>query len=165
MLWALEGRSKKGYKMTVDHSFPNHPLKTTQHQEYVYSYFWGIKSKSILQWSSVLNLSTTIENHSRTEALIGVFFFLLPDHVCQREGQVWGSGQTGQGPLWERDEELHPTQGREEEEVQGPQRTQETPVSNVTDMYTCMYTICTKQVFNSSNKAHISNHQYISPKK
>lgn len=56
-------------------------------------------------------------------------FFLSLDHVCQGKGEVWRYGQTWQGTLWEGDEELHSTQRREEEEVQGPQCSQETPVS------------------------------------
>lgn len=56
-------------------------------------------------------------------------FFSSSDHVCQGKREVWRYGQTWQGTLREGDEELHSTQRREEEEVQGPQCSQETPVS------------------------------------
>lgn len=53
---------------------------------------------------------------------------MFSDNVCQREDQVWGPCQARQGALWQRDDELHSSQGKEEEEVQGPQCPQETPV-------------------------------------
>lgn len=67
-------------------------------------------------------------------SMLSVCFFLLSGDESQGEGQIWGTGQTGQGALRRRDVALCPTQGscegrQRKEEVQGPKCPQETPVS------------------------------------